>query len=165
MISRHILLNQCGVLHTIKKNQLKGSSRDKNCLKQIYATSQGTTITLMHPEFMILPSIHCKSAPDNCSIVGSIPVPLLSKRNKLHLFASFQQYVFTRLTSLTSRISTDNGCCCHCYDMISNLAAMHEDARITFNRGLTIGEDRTDGLGVMSKGDSDILESTDNRKK
>ena len=30
------------------------------------------------------------------------------------------------------------------------------------NRGLTIGEDRTGGLGVRGKGDSALLESTDN---
>ena len=47
--------------------------------------------------------------------------------------------------------------------MMSTHAASHEVTRITFNRCLTIGEDRIGRLGVRVKGYSALLESTYDR--
>ena len=77
-ISGHVLLNQCGSLLTRKKYQLKGNSRHRFFLQRLCATSHGSSIPLMYPEGTLFPSIHWMMAPDNCAIVGCLPVPLLT---------------------------------------------------------------------------------------
>ena len=48
--------------------------------------------------------------------------------------------------------------------MLTNASANHEDTRLILNRGLTVGVDKTGGLGLRGKGDSSLLESVDNKQ-
>ena len=163
-ISGHVLLNQCGTLLTRKKHQIKGSSRHNFFIQKIIATCRGSSIPLMYPEGILFPSIHWKMAPNNCSIVGCIPVPLLTESDEKSRFSLIQSHVRSRLTNPSSSTSTDPRYCAHCYDMLTNLSANHEDTRLILNRGLTVGEDKTGGLGLRGKGDSALLESVDNKE-
>ena len=92
-IAGHVLLNQCGTLLTRKKHQIKGSSRHNYFLQRICATSPGTCIPLMYPEGVLFPSIHWKSAPNNCSIIGCIPASLLRESIQIQRFASIQSHI------------------------------------------------------------------------
>ena len=157
VISGHVLLNQCGTLLTRKKHQIKGSSRHNYFLQRICATTIGESIPLMYPEGILFPSIHWKMSSDNCSIVGAIPALLLNESVKTFGFASIQEHIRSRLTSSTSATSTDSRYCAHCYDMLTNLAANHEDTRLILNRGLTVSDDAKGGLGLRGKGDSALI--------
>ena len=68
----------------------------------------------------------------------------------------------SRLTTPDLATSTDPGYCAFSYDMMTNLTANRKDTRVILNRGLTVGDDKTGGLGLRGKGDSTLLESTDN---
>ena len=118
----------------------------------------------MYPEGILFPSIHWKTAPDKCSIVGSLPAPLLIKTSDGARFASIQSHIRSRLTNLSCCTSSDSRYHSHCYDILTNASASHEDTRMILNRGLTVGEDKTGGLGLRGKGDSALLESIDNKQ-
>ena len=62
-----------------------------------------------------------------------------------------QQQIATIIESTKSKTSTNPRNYWNCYDMMSNLTTSHEDTITIMNRGLTIGEDRTGGLGVRGK--------------
>ena len=163
-ISGHVLLNQCGTLLTRKKYQIKGSSRHRFFLQKMCATSPSTCIPLMYPEGTLFPSIHWKMAHDNCSIVGCLPASLLTENKFNPRFASLQSHVRTRLTNPSSATSTDSRYCAHCYDMLTNISANHEDTRLILNRGLTVGDDRSGGLCVRGQKDHSLLASVDNKQ-
>ena len=163
-ISGSVFMNQCGTLLTRKTHELKGSSLHKNFLQRICSTTLGTSIPLLYPEGMLFPSLHWKAAGDNCSLVGSIPAPLLTESIKQEGFASIQEHVRTRLTTPCSATSTDPRYISHCYDMMVNLSANHNDTRITMNRGLTTADDKYGGLGLRGKGDSALLDSIDSKQ-
>jgi predicted GIY-YIG superfamily endonuclease len=163
-ISGHVILNQCGTLLSRKKHQIKGSSRHHFFLQRIVATNHGSSVPLIYPEGILFPSIHWKTAPDNCSIIGCLPAPLLTESSNGSRFASIQSHVRSRLTNSSCSTSTDARYCAHCYDMLTNASANHEDTRLILNRGLTIGNDKTGGLGLRGKGDSSLLESVDNKQ-
>ena len=164
IVSGHVLLNQCGTLLTRKKHQIKGSSKHHFFLQKIVATCHGSSVPLMYPEGVLFPSIHWKTAPDKLSIVGCLPAPLLIKPMDGCRFASIQSHIRTRLTNPSCATSSDSRYCAHCYDMLTNVSANHEDTRMILNRGLTIGEDKKGGLGLRCKGDSSLLESVDNKE-
>ena len=48
--------------------------------------------------------------------------------------------------------------------MLTNLSANHQDTRLILNRGLTVGEDKTGGLGVRGKEDTNLYQSIDNKQ-
>ena len=133
-------------------------------LQRIVVTNHGSSVPLMYPEGILFPSIHWKTAPDNCSIIGCLPVPLLIETSNGSRFASIQCHVRSRLTNSSCATSMDVRYCAHCYDMLTNASANHEDTRLILNRGLTVGDDKTGGLGLRGKGDSSLLESVDNKQ-
>ena len=94
----------------------------------------------MYPERVVLPYIFWKTAPGNCSIVGSIPAPLLSELNKQHSFESITEHIQSLLTSPVCATFSDPMYCAFCYDMMKILTANHEDTRFMLNRGLTVGD-------------------------
>ena len=48
---------------------------------------------------------------------------------------------------------------CHFYDIMTNLAAYSNNARLVINRGLTAGEDKHGDFGVIGSGDYSLLGS------
>ena len=163
-VSGHVLLNQCGTLLTRKKHQIKGSSAHHFFLQRICATKEFTCVPLVYPEGVLFPSIHWYTAPDKCSIVGSIPAPLLTESIRKFGFASIPLHVRTRLTFASSTTSTDPRYCSHCYDMLTNLSANHEDTRLMLNRGLTVAGNDIGGLKLRGKEDSCLTNSVDNKQ-
>ena len=162
-ISGSVLLNQCGTLLTRKKHQIKGSSRHHFFLQKLVASSHGSTIPLMYPEVVLFPSIHWCMAHDNCSILGCIPAPLLTEYSSCSKFASIHSHIRSRLTNPSCATSTDTRYIAHCYDILTNLTANHEDTRLILNRGLAYNND-TEDIGMRGKGDSALLESIDNKQ-
>ena len=163
-IAGHVLLNQCGTLLTRKKYQLKGSSRHRFFLQRLCATSCNSSIPLMYPEGTLFPSIHWKMAPDKCAIVGCLPVPLLSDDMFNHRFGTIQSHIRSRLTNPGCASSTDSRYISHCYDVMTNVAANHEDTRLILNRGLTVGDDKYGGLCVRGKSDNSLMSSIDSKQ-
>ena len=107
-ISGHVILNQCGTLLTRKKHQIKGSSRHKFFIQKLVATCAETSVPLMYPEATIFPSIHWKMAPDDCSIVGCLPAPLLTEACSDSRFASIQSHGRSRVTNFSCATSSDS---------------------------------------------------------
>ena len=64
---------------------------------------------------------------DHCSTIGAIPAPLLTEEIEKYGFTSIQQHMRSRLTSLCSVTSSDPHYITHCFDMLSNLSACHND--------------------------------------
>ena len=137
-IAGSAFLNQCGTLLTRKKYQIKGSSRHHFVLQRIVATCDGKCIPLMYLEGVLFPSIHWSMACDMCSILGCIPAPLLTDEVKSMKFASIHSHIRSRLTNTCCATSTDPRYIAHCYDILTNLTANHEDTRLILNRGLTV---------------------------
>ena len=163
-ISGHVILNQVGTLLTRKKYQLKGSSRHRFFLQRLCATAPGSSIPLMYPEGALFPSIHWKMAPDNCAVVGCLPVPLLIDERFNKRFASIQDHIRSRVTNPGVATSTDSRYISHCYDVLTNVAANHEDTRLILNRGLTVNDDKFGGLCVRGKKDSSLTGSIDSKQ-
>eukprot|EP00957_Ditylum_brightwellii_P207874 15354894-Ditylum_brightwellii.AAC.1 len=82
----------------------------------------------------------------------------------MHGFASIPQHVRTRLTSLSAAAGTDLRYIDYCYDKLTNLSVNHNDTCIVLNHGLTVGEDKTGGLGAKAGIDSPLLESIDSKQ-
>ena len=162
-ISGHVILNQCGSLLTRKSHQIKGSCQQNFFVQKLCSTSIGASIPLVYPEGLLFPSIFWKTAADNCSIVGAIPFPLLSQSISKFGFQSIPCHVRSRLTIPFSTTSTDFHYTSFCYDMLTNLSANHQDSRLVLRRGLTVGEDKSGGLGLCGQGDSSMLESFDSK--
>lgn len=161
-ISGCTILNQCGSLLTRQRHQIKGRRKEKFFLQKINATSKGKSIPLLYPEAMLFPSIFYMAVLFNvCSIAGAIPSPLLSSCIGQFGFASIPSHARSRLTNASCATSTDYRYVAFLYDMLVNLAANHEDTRLVLQRGLTVGEDRTGGLGLRGKSDSCMSESLD----
>ena len=163
-ISGHVILNQVGTLLTRKKYQIKGSSRHRFFLQRLCATAPGSSIPLMYPEGALFPSIHWKMAPDNCAVVGCLPVPLLIDERFNKRFGSIQDHIRSRVTNPGVATSTDSRYIAHCYDVLSNVAANHEDTRLILNRGLTVKDDKFGGLCVRGKKDSSLTGSIDSKQ-
>ena len=68
------------------------------------------------------------------------------------------------MTNPSSSTSTDSRYCSHCYDMLTNLSANHEDTQLILNRGLTVADNKNGGLALRGKGDSALVESIDNKQ-
>jgi predicted GIY-YIG superfamily endonuclease len=162
-ISGHTIMNQNGTLLSRKRNQIKGSKKQKFFLQKICSTSKGTSIPLLYPEATMFPSIYYAMADDNCSIIGAIPSSLLSENTSKFGFASIPTHVRSRLTSSSSSTSSDYQYTSYCYDKLTNLSANHEDTRLVIQRGLTVGDDKKGGLGLRGKGDCGLLESFDSK--
>ena len=162
-ISGHTILNQNGSLLTRKRHQIKGSRKQSFFLQKICSTSIGSSVPTIYPEAMLFPSIFWKTANDNLSLVGAIPSPLLSDTISKFGFASIPMHVRSRLTSPLCTTSTNHNYTSFCYDKLTNLSANHEDTRLVLRRGLTVGDDKTGGLGLRGKGDSTLLESFDSK--
>ena len=74
------------------------------------------------------------------------------------------QHVKSRLTSAGCTTSSDPRYITFAYDMLTNLAATHEDTRLVLQRGLTVSEDNANRLTVRGKGDSALMESFDSKQ-
>ena len=162
-IAGSVFLNQCGTLLTRKKYQIKGSSRHHFVLQKMVATCDGKCIPLMYPEGVLFPSIHWSMACDMCSILGCIPAPLLTDEVRSIKFASIHSHIRSRLTNPCCATSTDPRYIAHCYDILTNLTANHEDTRLILNRGLAV-DHNTGEIGLRGKGDTALLESVDNKQ-
>ena len=117
----------------------------------------------MYPEGVLFPSIHWSMACDMCSILGCIPAPLLTDEVKSMKFASIHSHIRSRLTNTCCATSTDPRYIAHCYDILTNLTANHEDTRLILNRGLMV-DHSTGEIGLRGKGDTALLESVDNKQ-
>ena len=163
-IAGHVLLNQCGTLLSRKKHVIKGSSKHHYLLDRMCATLPKTAIPLVYPEGILFQGIHYQAANDKCSLVGCIPTPLMTENIRKMRFASIASHVRSRLTNTSSSTCSDPRYLCFCYDIMSNMAASHEDTRLILNRGLTVGDDKTGGLGLRGKGDTNLFHSIDNKQ-
>ena len=74
-------MNQCGLLLTRKKHQIRGSRKQKFFIQKLCAISKGTSVPLVYAEAMLFPSIFWKASDDMNSLVGAIPTPLLNEKN------------------------------------------------------------------------------------
>ena len=158
------ILNNIGSLLSRKLHEIKGS-RYVNCnFQKICSVAKCKSIPLLYPEGMIFPSLHWKSAKDDCSIAGAIPSSLLNEFMSKEGFAPIQQHVRTRLTSPSNAMNSDPRYISHCYDVMANMAATHNDTRLVINRGLTVGEDKYGSLEVRGNSDSTILGSVDSKQ-
>ena len=162
-INGHVILNQSGSLLTRKNHEIKGSRKQSFFLQKLCATSIGSSVPMIYPEALLFPSIFWKMAPDNCSIAGAIPSPLLSQSTSRFGFESIPLHVRSRLSSPSATTSTDVNYTSFCYDMLTNLSANYQDTRLVLRRGLTVGDDKTGGLGLRGQGDSSMLESFDSK--
>ena len=121
-------------------------------------------VPLLYPEGILFPSIHWKSASDNCAVVGAIPSSLLNANITKEGFASVQQHIRSRLTAPFCATSSDPRYISHCYDLMTNLAASQSDTRLIINRGITVGNDSNGNLQVRGSKDSSLLGSVDSKQ-
>lgn len=163
-IDGHVLLNQCGTLLSRKRHQIKGNKRHQHMLQKINATCSGKSVPLMYPESLLFPSIHYKVANDSSSVCGCIPAPMLTDSTSNTRFEPLDVHIRSRLTNASSATSTDPRYICHCYDVLTNQTANHEDTRLILNRGLTVDENNDFNLTVRGKNDSSLLPSTDSKQ-
>jgi hypothetical protein len=147
-ISGNVLLNQCGTLLTRKSHQIRGSSRGKYFLQRICSSHMGKSIPLLQPEAMLFPSKFWKMVPHDVSILGAIPSALLNEKIRKYGFQELPVHIRSRLTSSSSSTSTDPRYIAFCFDILSNLSAVHMDTRVAMFRGLTAGDDTLGGLSV-----------------
>ena len=113
---------------------------------------------------MLFPSIFWKASDDMNSLVGALPAPLLNEKIASFGFMDIAQHVKSRLTSAGCTTSSDPRYITFAYDMLTNLAATHEDTRLVLQRGLTVSEDNANRLTVRGKGDSALMESFDSKQ-
>ena len=73
--------------YDIRKNRYVNHNIQKLC-----SVTNHASIPLLYPEGMLFPSIHWKSAYDNCSIVGAIPSSLLNANATKEGFASVKPF-------------------------------------------------------------------------
>ena len=163
-VSGSTIMNQCGSLLTRKKHQIKGSRKQKFFIQKLCAISKGTSVPLIYAEAMLFPSIFWKASDDMNSLVGALPAPLLNEKIGSFGFMDIAQHVKSRLTSAGCTTSSDPRYITFAYDMLTNLAATHEDTRLVLQRGLTVSEDNANRLTVSGKGDSALMESFDSKQ-
>ena len=133
-------------------------------MKKLTSLSKFKSIPLLYPEGMLFPSIHWKLANDKCFIVGAIPSSLLHENCEQDGFCSIQKHIRTRLKNPSNTTSTDPRYICHCYDVMANLAATHNDTRLIINRGLTVDSNKCDVLRNNGNKDQSILGSVDSKQ-
>ena len=158
------ILNNVGALMTRNHYDIKGSRYVNYHMQKLVSVAKCKSIPLLYPEGILFPSHHYKSTHDNCSIIGAIPSSLLNSYCTQEGFTTIQQCIRTRLTSPINSMSSDPRYISHCYDVMANLAASHNDTRMIINRGLTISDDNDGNLGVRGCGDSSILGSIDSKQ-
>jgi predicted GIY-YIG superfamily endonuclease len=158
------ILNNVGSLLTRSNYDIQRNRYVNHNIQKLCSTTNCESIPLLYPEGMLFPSIHWKSAHDNCSIIGAIPSSLLNANARKDGFAPIQQHLRTRLTCPSSTTSTDPRYITHCYDVMANMAASQQDTRLVINRGLTVGKDKYGSLGVRGSNDSSLLGSVDSKQ-
>ena len=163
-ISGHVLMNQCGSLLTRNNHPIIGFSNQKNFLQSIASTTVGETIPLLYLEGMLFPSTFYKMIENDGSICGAIPSSLFTGNHSNHGFATIQDHVRSRLTNPSSTTCTNPSYVSYAYDKITNLSLSHQDTRIVLNRGLTVDNEETNGIGVRGKADFTLFESLDSKK-
>ena len=155
------ILNNVGSLLTRTNFDMRKSRYVNHNIQKLCSVTKGDSIPLLYPEGMLFPSIHWKSADDNCSIVGAIPSSLLNPNITKNGFAPVQQHIRTRLTCPSSTTSTDPRYITHCYNVMANMAASQHDTRLIINRGLTVGNEKNGDLEVRGSKDCSLLGSVD----
>lgn len=163
-LSGHVILNQCGSLLSRLKDKIKGFSGQKNFLQRLCSTIKGESIPLAFPDAMVFSSLFWYMVPGNFSYAGAIPAALLSEKTSSYGIASIKEHVQNRLTVPFSTASTDPGYIAFCYDMLSNLTMSYNDSRIVLNRGFTVDQGSSTGLGVRCKKDSSLFDSVDSKQ-
>jgi hypothetical protein len=86
--------------------------------------------------------------PSENIILGAIPSPLLTDNVTKFGFQPLPMHIRSRLTSSSSSTSTDPRYIAFCFDMLSNLSAIHLDTRVAMFRGLTAADNTLGGLGI-----------------
>ena len=158
------ILNNAGALLTRSTYDIKKSKYVNHHLQKMCSVVNGNVVPLLYPEGILFPSIHWKSASDNCAVVGAIPSSLLNANITKEGFASVQQHIRSRLTAPFCATSSYPRYISHCYDLMANLAASQSDTRLIINRGLTVGNDSKGNLQVRGSKDSSLLGSVDSKQ-
>ena len=144
--------------------KIKSKVVGNNVIQKLCAILKGTSVPLIYAEAMLFPSIFWKASDDMNSLVGALPAPLLNEKIASFGFMEIAQHVKSRLTSAGCTTSSDPRYITFAYDMLTNLAATHEDTRLVLQRGLTVSEDNANRLTVGGKGDSALMESFDSKQ-
>ena len=113
---------------------------------------------------MLFPSIFWKASGDMNSLVGAIPAPLLNETMSTFGFTDIAQHVRSRLSFAGCNTSINPRYITFAYDMLTNLAATHEDTRLVMQRGLTVQDGNSTGLSLHEKEDSVLMESFDSKQ-
>ena len=145
------------------KHHIKGSRRHNFFLQKIVATYRGSSIPLMYPEGILFPSIHWKMANNNCSILGFLPVPLLTESISNSRFLWLHCHVRSWLKNPCCSTSSDPRYTSRCFDILTNLTANNEYTRLVLNIDLSI-DNKTVNIGLRVKGDTTLLGSVDNKE-
>ena len=82
------------------------------------------------------------------SLVGAIPVTLLSENNYRFGFVSIPQHIWSRLTTAGYQTSTNDQYICWSYDSLTNLATNKHDTPMVVNKGLTSSQYESSGINL-----------------
>lgn len=98
-----VILNECCMMLTRKRHQMKQSRIAKHFLQKIVATSSGHSIPLMYPENMMFSSIFYHPGGDKLSGLGAICTPLMSENVYRSGFECIPQHIRTRLSNVSCK--------------------------------------------------------------
>eukprot|EP00957_Ditylum_brightwellii_P021133 1593012-Ditylum_brightwellii.AAC.1 len=159
------ILNSDGSLLAQKQHELKVGSYISHHMQRFFQQSKGKYIPLLYLETMLFPSIYWKTAGNSCSIVGAILSSLLNNAMSQDGYATSQQHIHTRLTSLFASTSTDPRYIAHCFDIMSNISASFSETRVIMSKGLTVDDDKKCSLNACGNKESSFLCSIDSKQQ
>ena len=116
------------------------------------------SIPIIYPEGILFASIFHAMVPDYGSICGSIPSFLFNGIKSIHVFSHMHDHLKSRLTSVSIATSTNPTYASYCFDKWPNLSLNNEYTSIVLNRGLAVGPERYNVIGVICKNDYSIFE-------
>ena len=99
----------------------------------------------------------------NCSILGCLPVTLLTESVSNSTFLSIHCNIRSRLTIICCPNSSYPRYTSHCFDIRTNLAANNEYTQLILNSGLSI-DNKSGDIGLRGKCYTALPKSVDNKK-
>ena len=155
-LTNHALLNVYGGCLVRRKEQLKGTTRQRNFLQRLVtAAPMGTrvrSLPLLYPEGMLFTDIFYLDEEDG-SIVGALPAALLHNATTLkqYGFAPLIDHYRARMSHPGLLTSTNPKYHCFAFDNLVNLGMRGCDSRIILRRGFVEFQQKEKGVRIRGR--------------
>ena len=165
VVSGRVIFNQAGKCATRHKETITGTSRERDIVQSLCASTPGQAFPLLQPEACLFPRhFYISAQHDDCSILGAQPLFSLCSKTNPYGFSSMLTQARMHMTNPSSTTSTDPNFMCLYFDMLGNMVMNKCHSRDIFERSFVVDNKSAYGMSVRDQDHTKLNGSVDSRK-